>query len=296
MKKSLYYIENFSIKRWTRVLAFLLVSLVVSSCEEDLPEAGSKADTTPPTSNFSAEEQSGDYLTYLFTNLSNSATDYVWDFGDVASGVNNSSTEENPSHTYPAEGTYTITLTASDKLGVESTFTSSIEVVEPDAPTVFVPTILEAGFEDLSLPDGTGDGRDSWRISGGKIFGITSSPVRTGSQGAKFDAGDPRVAYQELTVTPNADYIVTIHYTMKTSPEGGALRLAILGEAISEASEAEAAIIASTTGTDQTSASDYVEMSLEFNSGNTSTIAIWMDSNNIAEARVDDVSIIAKPE
>ncbi|WP_068827323.1 PKD domain-containing protein [Wenyingzhuangia fucanilytica] len=280
----------------TKLVAAITLLLTFNACTEDLPEAGSKPDNTPPSSSFSAEEQSGDYLTYLFTNTSDSATDYEWDFGDAASGADNTSTEKDPSHTFSGEGTYTVTLVASDKLGVESTFSSTVEVVEPDAPSVFVPTILEAGFEDGGLAGGTGDGRDSWRISGGKIFGITSSPVRTGSQGAKFDAGDPRVAYQELTVTPNADYIVSIYYTMKTDPAGGALRLAVLGEAISNASEAEAAIIASVSGTDQTSASDYVQMTLEFNSGNRSTIAIWIDSNNITEARVDDVTIIAKPE
>ncbi|MGY5355757.1 PKD domain-containing protein [Wenyingzhuangia sp. IMCC45467] len=279
----------------TKVLTVFILSTTFIACTEDLPEAGSKADETPPTSGFSAEEQSGDYLTYLFTNTSSSATDYVWDFGDPTSGTDNTSTEENPSHTYSAEGEYTVSLTASDKLGVESTYSTTIDIVMPTGPTVFVPTILEAGFEDGDLAGGTGDGRDSWRISGGKIFGITSSPVRSGSQGAKFDAGDPRVAYQEIDVTPNADYILSLYYTMKTSPSGGELRLAVLGNTITDAADAEAAIIASVVGTDQSSASDYVEMTLEFNPGAANKVAIWVDSNNIAEARIDDVSIMAKP-
>jgi len=40
-------------------------------------------------------------------NLSSNATGYLWDFGDGAT-----STETNPSHTYSAPGTYTVTLTA----------------------------------------------------------------------------------------------------------------------------------------------------------------------------------------
>lgn len=43
-----------------------------------------------------------------FTNCSENADEYLWDFGD-----DNTSTQENPSHSYANEGEYTITLTAS---------------------------------------------------------------------------------------------------------------------------------------------------------------------------------------
>lgn len=277
-------------------MGFFLSILILGttfSCEQfELPEEGSIADLTPPSADFSVAVSDSDYLAYSFTNISKSATDYAWDFGD-----GKTSTNLNGSNIYAGEGTYTVTLTASDKLGVMSTTSKTIEVVKPPVPAFLLPNISEAGFEDGSdIADcGTAaDGRDCWRISGGKIFGITSSPVRTGAQAAKFDAGDPRVAYQALTVSRNVDYVVTIWYTMKTAPVGGSVRLAILGKAISSASEAEAAIIASTTGTDQVNANAYVEMRLEFNSGNSDTIAIWIDSNNLAEARVDDVSIAFK--
>ncbi len=49
--------------------------------------------------------QSG--ATIQFTNESSRATSYSWDFGDL-----NSSTAENPSHTYTNNGTYTVELTA----------------------------------------------------------------------------------------------------------------------------------------------------------------------------------------
>ncbi|MCT4582576.1 MAG: PKD domain-containing protein [Flavobacteriales bacterium] len=57
------------------------------------------------------------------TPQNNSTGDnYSWDFGD-----GNISFDENPSHTYSAPGTYTITLTVESN-GCESTFTSTIEV------------------------------------------------------------------------------------------------------------------------------------------------------------------------
>ena len=57
----------------------------------------------------------------------------------------------------------------------------------------FQPIILEAGFEDDTLPEGGGDGRDSWRNSDlGGVIQITGSPVTFGDQGAKLPvpAGD----------------------------------------------------------------------------------------------------------
>ncbi len=51
---------------------------------------------------FAAED-----LTVTFTNTSTGATSYGWDFGD-----GNSSTDENPLHTYADAGTYTVILTA----------------------------------------------------------------------------------------------------------------------------------------------------------------------------------------
>jgi PKD repeat protein len=274
------------------LLGVFLIAIISCDFEYDLPEANSIADQTPPQADFQSAQGVGvaeEWKDYTFSNLSTSATTYLWDFGD-----GNTSTSVDAMNTYPGEGTFTVTLTASDNLGVTSVVSKTIEIVEPDAPSAIIPVIGEAGFEDGDTTCGTAaDGRDCWRISGGTIFGITSSPVRTGSQGAKFDAGSNRVAYQALTVSPNTDYTVTIYYTIKTAPTGSAMRLAILGNAISNASEANAAIIASSSGSDQSDANTYVPLSVTFNSGASNTIAIWIDSNNVAESRVDDVSIVA---
>jgi Zn-dependent metalloprotease len=49
-----------------------------------------------------------------FVDASTGAVSWLWDFGDPASGLNNTSNLQNPSHSYSAVGTYTITLTVSD--------------------------------------------------------------------------------------------------------------------------------------------------------------------------------------
>ncbi|WP_346319000.1 PKD domain-containing protein [Chitinophaga sp. YIM B06452] len=48
---------------------------------------------------------------------------YAWNFGDAASGGNNTSTAQFPSHTYNAEGRYSVTLTATTTLGCRSVVT-----------------------------------------------------------------------------------------------------------------------------------------------------------------------------
>lgn len=62
-----------------------------------------------PVADFSADNTSG---SVQFTDLSQNATDWDWDFGDGAT-----STDENPVHTYSSAGNYTVTLKASNEAG-----------------------------------------------------------------------------------------------------------------------------------------------------------------------------------
>ena len=111
---------------------FLNVSLIVSgialmSCEEDLPGVGDIEDLTPPSAGFSFMINESDYKEIIFTNTSNSASDFLWDFGD-----GNTSSEKEPRHTYANDGVYEVSLVASDKLGQDSSVTQRIEIIEPE--------------------------------------------------------------------------------------------------------------------------------------------------------------------
>ncbi|HEX8515014.1 MAG TPA: PKD domain-containing protein [Bacteroidia bacterium] len=61
---------------------------------------------------------------FMFTDTSSvtnsSITEWMWTFGDPMSGVNDTSSMENPSHTYPA-GTYTVTEIVSSAFGCSDT-------------------------------------------------------------------------------------------------------------------------------------------------------------------------------
>ena len=96
------------------MVAAFVMSFTMLSCDDyfefDLPDAGSKPDDTPPVANFGVSQgKNEEWKTYNFANASSSATDYSWDFGD-----GNTSTAVDGKNTYPGEGTYTVTLVASE--------------------------------------------------------------------------------------------------------------------------------------------------------------------------------------
>ncbi len=87
-----------------------------------------------PVANFTANATNGTgSLTVKFTDTSiRSPTSWLWDFGD-----DETSTEQNPTHTYTTPGTYTVKLTASNPAGNDTiTKTSYITVLDTIAPTV----------------------------------------------------------------------------------------------------------------------------------------------------------------
>ncbi|MBK7763593.1 MAG: gliding motility-associated C-terminal domain-containing protein [Bacteroidetes bacterium] len=67
---------------------------------------------------------------YVFTNLSMDCPDnFVWNFGDPASGTANGSGVKNPTHIFSAPGTYTVRLIASGPCNASDTITKVISTV-----------------------------------------------------------------------------------------------------------------------------------------------------------------------
>ena len=280
------------IKRATKLFFCLaVIALVMNSCEDsfkyDLPDTNSKADTILPGANFSYASTLEDFKTIKFTNLSIEATTYAWDFGGGGT-----SSEVDPTYTFPGEGTFPVTLTASDGRGVTESITINVEVVEGP----FQPIIVEPGFEDNTLPSGDGDGRDSWRKSElGGVIQITSSPVTFGSQGAKLPDDQSRIGYQEITVEANTNYDLRFWYTMLSGSSDPFVTVSIVGVTqnggvISTPQEALDNTIGSVTVVDDSNPDEYLEQKLSFNSGDNDVVAIYF-FNGPVEARVDEFSI-----
>jgi len=149
-----------------------------SACNEDDPEP-----TDDPIASFQYEVSVDNFLEVVFSNFSQNADSYAWDFGD-----GNTSTEESPTHAYDAAGEYTVVLTAT---GAEGTSPSS----KSETLTINDPN------EQLTLLAGTDSKR--WYLDReGIALGI--GPALNDNQWWGFG-----------TVTPHGDRpcIVDDHYT-----------------------------------------------------------------------------------
>ncbi|MCH2081745.1 MAG: PKD domain-containing protein, partial [Saprospiraceae bacterium] len=80
----------------------------------------------PPTASFDIDYTIGN-TSATFVNTSTGADSYFWDFGD-----GNSSTEESPMHDYGADGTYTISMIATNACGSDTTIQDLQVVTSPD--------------------------------------------------------------------------------------------------------------------------------------------------------------------
>lgn len=258
-----------------------LISVFISSCDDrfELPAAGSVADETPPAANFSHVPSDANYADISFSNTSTSATTYAWDFGD-----GNTSTEANPSNTYAADADYTVTLTASDALGVTNTISKTITIEMPIV--AFTPEILNSGFDI----EGADSYRDNWRNGDlGGVIQITSSPIHDGEKAAKLPSAGDRIGYQLITVQENTDYTISFYYTMKTSPVGS-VEVSVLDGHITDPAAIAGATLSHVSLNDQSSASDYVAESISFNSGSSTEVALYF-TNIDCESRMDSFTI-----
>ena len=97
----------------------LTITFAAGTDSEVKPEYITVNDPThvPPIAMFSADQTLGELpLTVHFTDSSTlNPTSWSWDFGDGTS-----STLQNPEHTYSAEGSYTVSLTATNDYGSDS--------------------------------------------------------------------------------------------------------------------------------------------------------------------------------
>lgn len=126
--------------------------------------------------------------TVTFTNTSETALSYSWNFGD-----GNTSSDLNPSHTYGADGVYTITLTATDENGSTTATASVIVATTP-----------------MTFADLTGDGTKSWKLrpSAGS-FGVGPYPgsVEWYPGGADLSGERPCLFNDEYHFKTSGEYI-----------------------------------------------------------------------------------------
>jgi len=167
-----------------------------------------------------------------FANESERATSYHWDFGD-----GNSSTDENPTHSYTNDGVervYMVTLTTTNFIDKTTSITKEVTVGGPAG--AINPEIIWGDFNG-----GSSDTYGPWKIantpgssnpfsgsSDGSCTNYDGSDNGSKTRGAKWSssqranpdgsarAGSTRYAYQAITLSPNTDYIFEYEYAIRT--------------------------------------------------------------------------------
>ncbi|WP_178989320.1 PKD domain-containing protein [Winogradskyella schleiferi] len=255
------------------LLTLIATSSVLVSCvgdelfRDDLPDANSKADTVPPSANFSYASDQEDFRIVNFTDLSIEANTYLWDFGG---GV--TSNLKDPSHTFAGVGTYPVSLTASDSNGQSSTITIDVEVIDQLVPIFQCPS-----FECSP--------RTPWAGNGGETSTFTGSSGPTppdGSTGAKLSSSSQWLD-QTILVSPATTYTITFwHVSVPGSTNSGAL---LIQDADSGQNFVNEDIPASATS------GQYYEISYTFTTGSeTENLRFRLDYAGF-ELRVDLISI-----
>jgi len=100
--------------------AFTIIA--ASSCKKEDPIPDD------PIASFQFAVSEADYLEVTFTNYSQNAETYTWNFGD-----GQTSTEKDPVHVYAEGGSYEISLIAKNSVNATSTFSASIELTDPNS-------------------------------------------------------------------------------------------------------------------------------------------------------------------
>ncbi|ADV51459.1 PKD domain-containing protein [Cellulophaga sp. E16_2] len=195
-----------------RKTVLLLASIIVTSSfvscvgsdtfRDELADTGSKEDTVFPAANFDYTADQENFKFINFTDLSTEAASYAWDFGSGAT-----STERDPSNEFAGEGTYPVTLIASDGNGVSSTVTLDVVVVDE----------LVAAFQ---CQDFLCDPRTPWAgVDRGTTssYSASSSPTPPDDNGAAKLSSSSNFLDQSIRVVSGATYEVTFWYVSKSS-------------------------------------------------------------------------------
>ena len=240
----------------------------------------------PASAAFSYEADTADYFTIQFTNNSVNADSYIWNFGDGST-----STQVSPAHTFSAENTYTVSLTANNIQGGSDMTSMDIQIVEPTSSLITNPS-----FDDEAVRD---DNRIAWRnadleADADVFFGLsdyilqTSTTARTGAYSGKLptleNTSEPRRwLYQAIVVEPNKNYKISGWIRNKDANVGSTVTFAVYNAPFNNASNiGNPSSIIQSVDFDASTGHDtdvWTEATLSFNSGSSTEIVLFITND-----------------
>ncbi len=163
------------------VAGAMLAMLSFSSCKDDDPLAD-------PISSFQYAVSIENFLEVTFSNFSQDASIYEWNFGD-----GNTSSDENPVHTFASAGTYTVVLTASNEDNVSASFSQVLVLTDPNTALAML----------------AGETQKTWKLlRDGVALGVGPDAAGAFSWWSLSNNGTrPCVFEHEFTFARNGDFI-----------------------------------------------------------------------------------------
>jgi gliding motility-associated-like protein len=145
-----------------------------------------------PTAQFNTFSACVGNLTFFIDKSTADGADIIqwdWNFGDPASGGDNFSTEQNPSHEYTAEGVYEVILIVEDANGCVDSDTVDL-VVEPAPVADFIADSVCLGnvmtFINQSFSNGQPISNYYWEFGDGSTS-TDANPTKTYSEPGNYD-------------------------------------------------------------------------------------------------------------
>jgi PKD repeat protein len=180
-----------------------------------------------PTASFT---HSGSYLTIQFTDNSDPGDgdiiSRVWDFGDEES-----STQQNPTHTYAEADTFVVSLTVTDTNDSTDTYSDSVITVEnlqtgPSVSFAYSTDSLTVTFVDLSSVGTDPEGDDAPIENWGWNFGDGESstqqdPVHTYSSEGIYNVSLTVTDANDLSDSHSEQVVLGIYFTASVNASGG---------------------------------------------------------------------------
>ncbi len=137
-----------------------------------------------------------------FANTSSGASGYSWTFGDAGT-----SGAENPGHTYTANGTYTVTLTASNSNGCSDMYSRS--VIVSAQPMVNFTNSNACEGSQVSFTNTSTQGANAWDFGDGTTGRLTNPSHSYASAG---------IYNVKLTITTAAGCVNSTNKSVTVSP------------------------------------------------------------------------------